>query len=72
MIMIARFLRKLADFLDPRVKPSEIITILIEADASLAVNEIVRLVKAAESLKGIQPKMRRFGARKVCDAANKP
>ena len=72
MIKIARFLRKLADFIDPRVKPSDAITILIEADASLAINEIGRLVKAEESLKGIQSKMRRFGARKVCDAANKP
>lgn len=64
MKKIARFLRKLADLFDPCVNPSDDLTIRIGVDASGAYEEIGRLAKAAEPLKGIQPKMRRLGARK--------
>ena len=52
---IARKLRKLADFFDPSVPPSDesVITIRIDADTRDAEEKIVRLIGSLETARGM-------------------
>ena len=45
---VARALRKLADLIDPRVSPSDAITIRINVDSRDAVEGVERLERAVE------------------------
>jgi hypothetical protein len=50
MKRIARFIRKLADFIDPRIDPSDVITVTINLDTSEAMAQIEKLRGSIDAL----------------------
>ena len=58
MRRVARFLRKLADLIDPRVGPSEVLTVRIDCDASAFKAAVEGSIEQVERLRAMLHSLR--------------